>query len=134
MIGDAVYSMLSQSPAVRAIVSTRIYADAAPENVTFPYVTYEQGGEQRGNHINGVSDAATGIVTVWCWATSRLGARQLADAITVALNMQAGSFSDTIVEGVFLQNAADRYEQPEEGGQRGVFGCELAFKLNWRVP
>ena len=68
------------SAALSALVESRVYPDIAPDDVTRPYITYQQVG---GNVVNytegGVPDRRNAMVQVNVWAATRLGASELSE-------------------------------------------------------
>jgi len=59
MIGDVIYTLLSNDADVSALVSTRIYPSLAIENVVYPYIVYETTGNEPTDDKDGKSSIDT---------------------------------------------------------------------------
>lgn len=98
------YTLMSTAPGVTALVGTRIYPDALPEERALPAVVFVRqstvplvgiGGQRFGDDIE---------LSVACWAETRLAADALASAVDAAI---AGT--------VFSLSARDGGFDPETG-------------------
>lgn len=80
------YTVLSGAAAVTAIVGTRIYPDAVPQEQAFPSVALLRTDTEYVTTIHsGVPLAAKVTLDVWCMAAGRKAAEDLADAVETAL-------------------------------------------------
>ena len=59
MIGDVIYTLLSNDADVSALVSTRIYPSLAIESVVYPYIVYETTGNEPTDDKDGKSSIDT---------------------------------------------------------------------------
>ncbi len=82
---STLYSLLSGNAGVTALVASRIYPDLVPEEKTPPYIGYEQTGSEPVTDIAGTILARIPRFTIACWATTRIGAEAIADAVSSAL-------------------------------------------------
>ena len=75
-IEASIYSTLT------SLVSGRVYPDIAPENVTKPYITYQQVGGQSVNFTDPtVPSLKNGRWQINCWATTRTAAAALSRSV-----------------------------------------------------
>lgn len=79
------YAALSASVALAAIVSTKIYPDAIPEDKTPPAVVYQRASTEPVITISGQMLAETARFAVTSWSATREQADNAADAIVAAL-------------------------------------------------
>jgi hypothetical protein len=85
-----IYSILSSAAGVTALVSTRIYPDLVPEEKNAPYIGFERVGTEPITTIHGTILAQNARMLIACWATTRIAAEALADAVATA--MQAAGY------------------------------------------
>lgn len=79
------YSILAGSAGVTALVSTRIYPDALPEDAIYPAIAFVRSTSDPvyaiSNHYYG-EDAE---LSIGCWGKTRTSADQVAEAVILAL-------------------------------------------------
>jgi hypothetical protein len=81
---------LRTNGALAAVVSTRIYPDFLAQEITLPAVVFQRAATEYVTTIHdGTVHDALVTLEVWCLATSRLAAEQLADLVEGAI---AGTF------------------------------------------
>jgi hypothetical protein len=88
------YAALTGLPALTALVSTRIYPDAIPEDVTLPAVVTAREGTE---HVTGISGAAFGEfaqMTVSAWAPTRTLAESIGNQIAEAMRLAGNPATD----------------------------------------
>lgn len=129
MVNDAIYYILSNAAGVTAITSTRIYPLQAPQNVTRPYITYQRISTERDGSLDGPNGLVSASVQVDCWATTNDAARALADAVRLAFDDYRGSAASTIIQGVFLKQDFDNWEQELAGGESLLHRVTLEFNV-----
>lgn len=95
------YAALTGLPALTALVSTRIYPDAIPEDVTLPAVVTARQGTEPVIGIGGVKFGEFAQMIVSAWAPTRTLAESIGDQITEALRIagnpvtnRAGSYDE----------------------------------------
>lgn len=79
------YTLLAGAAGVTALVSTRIYPDLVPEAKDPPYIGYERVSTEPVTTLEGTVLASKAGMAVACWATTRVVAEQIADAVVAAL-------------------------------------------------
>jgi hypothetical protein len=92
MIEDAMYSHLSTSTALTAIVGNRIYPMLMPQDPTLPAVTFQRISNGPQWSINGPCGLDNPHMQVDCWTTSFAGSKALSDALRKAM-ATAGTYS-----------------------------------------
>ena len=88
MIGDVIYSLLSNDASVSALVSTRIYPSLAIENVVYPYIVYENTANEPTNNKDGKSTL---------------------DTLTYNIEIYTETLSESNTLGINVRNVLDRY-------------------------
>lgn len=129
MLIDALNSILLADAGVSAIVGTRIYPDAAPQNTPLPFLAWDQPQDQPDHHVGGESGTVTALVSIGCIHTSRRLARTLANAVRLALRDVVGAYSGTTIYGVWKQDAEDAYVPPVNAGDIGTYETDVTFKV-----
>ncbi len=81
----AVKTHLAANPAVSALVGTRIYPLALPQNVTYPAIRYQLIDTPRIYTKDGYSGDSRPRLQIDCWALTYLGAKQLAATVRTAM-------------------------------------------------
>lgn len=97
------YSLLSNASGVTALVSTRIYPDALPEEHAYPAIVFARTRTDEVRSISGQVFGADVDLAVGCWATTRT----TADAVAVAV--------EALLTGTFVRAAREAAFDPETG-------------------
>lgn len=106
----AIYSILSGTAGVTALVSTRIYPTKAPQSVTYPCVIYARDSLEVEEALSASTTIRYGMFEVMAVASSYSGAKALGDAIRTALNRYAGTAGGITVLDVNVINEGDEYD------------------------
>jgi hypothetical protein len=80
------YAVLSGSAGIGALVSTRIYPDAIPEDQALPALVFARTGTESIIALDGSKIAETARLSISAWATTRTSAEAIADAVETALD------------------------------------------------
>lgn len=100
---DLVTKILANS-AVAAIIGTRLYPDHIPQNVVYPCANIVTvGGTEEPTLASGTSGLADDRIQINAWATSKLTARNLADAIREAILGYQGTTGSTVFGCIKLE-------------------------------
>lgn len=79
------YDALSAAAGVTALVSTRIYANLAPESAAVPYIVYSLIQADRFDTLAGVSDPALYRLQIECVGRTYASAKSVSAAVIAAL-------------------------------------------------
>lgn len=93
------YAILSGDAAITALVGTRIYPDAMPEETTYPAIVFSRTSTEPVGTISGQRFGEFASMQVGCWAKTRGASDAVATAVTDAL-IVAGEM-DTARQGGF---------------------------------
>nr|WP_315210098.1 DUF3168 domain-containing protein [uncultured Albidiferax sp.] len=85
MSGEDMRAHLAASPAVAALVGTRITADRSEQDSPRPFIVYLIGDEDRTKTLDGTLIGIRTTIELQCWADTRLAANAVADAATVSI-------------------------------------------------
>lgn len=109
-IEDALYTKLSGTVAISAIVSDRIYPMKMPEDPTFPCVTYQRISSVRNQTLQGRVAYCDSIFQIDSWSKDYDVTKQIAGEIFAVLEGFRGTVSSVDIQAVLSQNEIDLYE------------------------
>lgn len=94
--------------ALQGLVANRVYAELAPQDTPYPYITYQQVGGVPTNTLCGNSNGQNARVQVNVWAKTREQANTLMRAVEVIV-------TSTPFRGVSLGSLVAEYNAPTHG-------------------
>jgi len=117
-LDQAIRELLTANSAITAVTSTRIYNMRAPDNPTFPLITFQRISNIREHTMSGEQAKLTDtLVQVDCWARESSGlavVRQLAINVRLTLDNYRGTASGVDVQGIMSQNESDSWDETTE--------------------
>jgi hypothetical protein len=128
----AVRNRLVTTAAVTAIVGSRVYPVIAPADADLPFVTWRRTSIQRQHSLSGPIGVPMVMLTVDLFATTYEGVRELADAARVSLDGWGGTFQNTVVSNVSLENESDGFVQLAGGDVPPVYTVQMTFGILWK--
>lgn len=100
MIGEATYSILAAASDVTDLVSTRIYPELAPENVTLPYVVFSVISTIPSDIKDGGSPIDRVNVQLDIYASTTVERDSIGEATRTALDRFSGTAGTVSVQSV----------------------------------
>lgn len=97
------YSLLSAAAGVTALVGTRIYPDALPEECDYPAAVFARARTDEVRSVSGQVFGADVDLQVGCWAETRAAA----DAVAVAI--------EALLTGTWVRTAREAVFDPQSG-------------------
>lgn len=82
---ESLYSLLSGTAGITALVSTRIYPDALPETVTYPAIVFSRASTDPVPSISNINFGSDVILNVSAWGTTRTSVDAIAVAVASAV-------------------------------------------------
>lgn len=129
MIAAGLFTLLSQNPAVSALVGNRVYPVILPPGGVMPAITYQivSGQTKPGLKTRGLQRWR---LQVDCWGESYLDAATVREVVVRLLDMQNATLSD----GTRLQAAI--FIQPIDfyAGENELYRCGAEFYLYFHFP
>lgn len=98
---------LMDTAGVTALVSTRIYPQAAPQGTSTAYVTYELVASNPYQDLSGAAGLTWARVSFLCHAPSYSTAKGTAAAIRTALEGRRGTIQSTTIKAILQEEEAD---------------------------
>jgi hypothetical protein len=117
--GDIIYTHLTSSSAVAAIVSTRIYPLEAPLEVETPCCYYDV---QLADAVDGSAPMQQAQVSVGCLAHPEAGAHDLAAAVDTALDGLT-----RYADGTWLRSLAPLGRTESRDAENNLWGVLLVY-------
>ena len=109
MIGDVIYSLLTNDATVSALVSTRIYPNVAIANVVYPYIVYEQTGNNPQNDKDGPSTLDTLTYNIEIYTETLADSNTLGVAVRNVLDRYSGTVNTKVIQSVKYNNENSGY-------------------------
>lgn len=98
--GRAIYEILTTDTDLAALVSSRIYPEAAPENVVSPFVVYSVQSVDPIRVKNSTSTLDTANFEVYTSSANYAEAMSINDAIRTAMERRSGTFSTVAIDSI----------------------------------
>lgn len=114
-IGEALYSKLSGTAGVTAIVGLRIYPMVLPALCEYPAVSFQKISDVPHHLMGSDSSLRSPRYQVDCWAETFSGVRALAEAVRAALQDATGTWGGAggvVVQRAFLDMEIEFAENP----------------------
>lgn len=128
----AVRNRLVTTPAVTALIGTRVYPVIAPAEAALPFATWRRTSVQRQQSLSGPVGSPMVMLTVDLYAVTYEAVRDLAEAVRVTLDGWGGTFQNTVVANVSLENESDGFVQLTGGDVPPVYTVQMTFGILWQ--
>lgn len=132
VLEENLYTYLQTKAAVTALVSTRVYPDAAPQTATLPFLVYTRISTVR-EHKFGSAGTETGLtqsrIQIDCYASTYSGVSALSEQVRLALSGFRGTFGSGFANRISLVDENDLPADPDYGEQIGVRRKTLDFMV-----
>lgn len=130
-LDTALYTQLTGSSAVAALVGDRVYADQAPQRPTTPYMTYRAVS---GEHLFGVGGAIGLVrerVQLDVWSTSSVERRSIVEAIRNLVDGFKGAFGteNLSVRYIELEGPRHVYDPPSDASSLGLYRATVDLRI-----
>ena len=130
-INEVLFGRLSSDTDVAALISSdgivRIFHMIAPQNIKFPYVTYQIISGAPDYHLNGQTTLFRSRIQIDIWSKKSQETVNVDAAIRKSLTALRGTINDTLIYGVFLERVADFYEVDSE-----IFRISTDYFFNYK--
>ena len=133
-IRSGIFNYLSNQSTITAIVGTappRIYPVALPEGKPRPALLYKRVEGGHDSTLKGSGGHALGKFEFDAIADNYSDADALAEALRQVMQGFVGTFGDTAVRAVVLEEEVDDYLGPVDGSGRGVYTITLTYAIRY---
>ena len=123
---------LVTTSAVSTLVSSRVYPLLAPQTAPLPFITYRRAGIRRAQTLSGPMGVPQVTVEVDVYAATYEAARDVADRCRVVLDGYGGTFDNTEVKQVSLENEQDDFVQLAGADLPPVYSVKQTYDVWWQ--
>jgi len=123
-IQSELFTKLSGTAGVSALVATRIRPVKLPHGYTLPAIVYTRITSPRIYHLGGASGRTRTRFQIDSWATTEAAASNVADAVRAALSGFNGTLT-TLKAVIHLEREQDQYDADAE-----AFGVSQDYIFN----
>lgn len=128
----AIRNRLINTAAVTALISTRIYPVIAPATAALPFVTWRRIAVTRQQSLRGPVGTPTVNFALDIFAETYESARDIADQCRLSLDGWGGTFENTVVSNVSLDNESDGFAQLQGGDLPPVYTVQQLYGILWQ--
>lgn len=128
----AIRNRLVTTAGVSALVGTRVYPVLAPATAPLPFVTWRRVAVSRSQSLAGPIGLATVSLSLDVFAETYEAARDIADQCRRSLDGWGGTFDNTVVSNVSLDNEADGFAQLAGGDLPPVYTVQQTYGILWQ--
>ena len=105
---EIIYTELSTTAAITALVSTRIYPEVIPEEIALPAISFDC---ESGDALSGSITMAPVTVRTAAWGPTRPAARAVGIVLHAALGNFTGSTGTDWIKGIIRSNYDESYDE-----------------------
>ena len=113
MIGDVIFSLLSNDVDVAAIVGTKIYQDLAIEDIVYPYIVIDQVNNDPTDCKDGASTLDTLEYDIEIYTKTRDQSTDLGVKVRLALDRYSGTVNSKVIQSVKYNNENSDYDDSD---------------------
>ena len=124
---EGLYTFLSTTPALTAIIGLRIYPIVAPQNVVLPACVYRVTGKSEDVLLD-EEGLRTHFVELQAWGEDYGAIKTLAQLLRTALLAAPPDLGGYPIETCVWRNETDEYD-PEAKGGAGLMGVIMSFEI-----
>jgi len=128
----AIRNTLVSDAGVSAVVGSKIYPVLAPSEAALPFITWRRMAVQRQQSLSGPVGVPSVMLSVDLFAETYEAVRELADKVRLALDGWGGTFQNTVVSNVSLENEADGFATLAGGDLPPVYTIQMTFNILWQ--
>lgn len=123
---------LATNTVASSVVSSRIYPLLAPTSAAMPFVTYRRAGIRRQQTLTGPMGVPQVTVEIDVYAATYEAARDAADRCRRVLDGYGGTFDNTEVKHVSLENEQDDFVQLAGADLPPAYSVKQTYDVWWQ--
>jgi len=131
-IEAAIVAKLVDTPAVFALIGTRLYPDQAPEDAAAPFVEYGEASAERRRTMNGFVSLRRWSMHLDIYATRKREAKAVRVAIEAAILGAKWENDSVAVRGVYDEDSESGAEPPYPGDELGLYRMGVDLAIHYR--
>jgi hypothetical protein len=123
---------LATNTVASSVVAARIFPLVAPASAAMPFVTYRRSGIRRQQTLTGPMGVPQVTVEVDVYAATYEAARDVADRCRQVLDGYGGTFDNTEVKHVSLENEQDDFVTLAGADMPPVYSVKQTYDVWWQ--
>jgi hypothetical protein len=130
-IEAGIYSRLSGSTAITALVGTRVYPQVVPQGASYPNIRFAIITDEVVHGMSGPTTLRQASLQIDCYSqNSYSGSISIAEAVMNQLNTNSTTFGSIAIENSHVTSAGDEPAfAPTDGSDDYIFGRSLDVDL-----
>ena len=114
-IYDALVAKIKATPAITALIGTRLYPDEIPQGDALPAVYYQTISDVKDHHLTGQLELEKPMIQFTVQAATKNSAADVAEAIKTALVDYQGTISGVQIQYIRLENEIPSFYRASDG-------------------
>lgn len=125
---------LRTRPAVIALIGQRLYPNAGPQNVIYPYATYRRISGGRWHDLKAVMNVMRARVQIDCYGKTPLSANVLAATMSDEIDtFRRGLMNGVFVQSVHVEDIRDDSKRPIDATERMEYKMSFDVMIVWET-
>lgn len=124
------YSKLTGTAGVTALISARVYAITMPQNATLPAAVYYRVGTPRYRDLDGPDAIETPLFQITCWADDPAEAKAVADAIRTAIDGDSGTWGTCTIRECAVEDEGYLEDISQGNEAARLYGYRLDVRIS----
>ncbi len=125
----AIYGILSGDATLTAIVSTRIYPEAAPQNAANPCIVYSESTPEFNDNKSGVSHLDVNLVQVDVYASTISVRNTIGSRIRTLLDRYSGTVNSINIQSIQCVYSYKTWEFENDKEDKKIYRQTFDFKV-----
>ena len=128
-----VFQRLVTTPEVATLIGFQVYPIAVPKNAVLPFCVYKRNNIAREPTMAGPLYVPVVHLQIASWALYYDAARELADAVRLALDGRTGTLAGVTISDMRLVSETDDYLDPAAVGAQlpPAYEVRQLFQIRW---
>ncbi len=131
-IEKALFDYMSNHATITTQVSDRIYPEVAPEQTTYPFITFTINTEAHDHYMEGASGLANPNIQIDVWAGKVSDRAITTEAVRASMDGFRGLMDDMEIRNCFLVDKTNFMEPSQEGEGKPIYRASMDFSI-WHV-
>lgn len=116
IVEEALVSLIVGNVGVAALIVDRMEPHPLTQNSLYPAISYLIASDphihshRNDLDLNGITGLANPLFQIDAWDTDYLGAKNLAEAVRLAIQGFRGTVAGVVINGILLENRRDSFE------------------------
>ena len=129
-IEEALVAHLLAQTGLAALISRRFFYEELPQGATLPAVTCNKISDIKDHTLTGQSELERPTYQFIAWASTKAGARAVAEQIKSILSDYQGTMGGITVQKIELQTEMSSLEKSPDGTTK-VYFEDLEYQINY---